>query len=300
VSPQSLARSAAPILLAALALASPASASTIGQAASGDFGCAANSIQVDPGYAATGAAKITSFNTATSPSTAGEQVDFLVLRQTTSFSHYTVVGKSGTETLGGTSAVQTFPVTPIAVQAGDVLGWFNITQHDGCEIFNRRGNVRSVESVSDPAVGDPVTISTIEVGVDLNLAATDFVGPVEGSGNTNPAPNFPVNAFGVSSSNGTLDYVGDNGAFFNGILLCINQVGNAATIVGIDNATGFVDRTMVQDNGASGDKLLNTLADPAKVSAKSLAKLEVCVDPDLTALARHPALAGNDIQIGSS
>jgi hypothetical protein len=145
-----------------------------------------------------------------------------------------------------------------------------------------------------------VRFDTVLPGDDLNLAATDFVGPVEGSGNTNPAPNFPVNAFGVSSSNGTLDYVGDNGAFFNGIIQCINQVGNAATIVAIDFHTGKADRTMVQDNGTTGDKLINTLFDPSKLSEKSVARFEQCIDPDTAALGRANALTGDDIQIGSS
>src|SRR3954454_15082158 len=290
-----LARSSAPALLAALAVVAPASAATIGHTGDGSLSCGAGTIEAEDAYAAPTVTQITSFSIKTTTDNDSEQIDFLVLRPT-SPGNYTVVGKSGTKTLDGLDAVQTFPVTPIPVHQGDVLGWFNVTNHAGCVISPGSGSFRGADDQSDPDVGSPVSLGDATSGTDLNLAAS--FPAVTGSGNTNPAAGFPPNAFTLSSITNTLTYSG-GGRTFHGSIICLNIVGNAATIVAVDSATGFVDRTMVQDNGASGDKLMNTLADPSKVTAKSLAKLKTCVSPDVTALGRHAALAGDAIQVGT-
>jgi hypothetical protein len=291
---KSLARWCAPVLLSALAAASPASAGTIGHTGDGSQSCGAGTIEAEDSYASPTVTQITSFSVKTTAGNDSQQVDFLVLRPT-SPGNYTVVGKSGTITLDGLDAVQTFAVTPIPVHQGDVLGWFNVTDHAGCVIDPGSGSFRGADDQSDPDVGSAVSLGSATSGFDLNLAA--HFPSVTGSGNTNPATGFPPNAFSLSSITNTLTYAG-GGRQFNGSITCLNIVDNAATIVAVDGATGFVDRTMVQDNGASGDKLLNTLADPSKVTAKSLAKLETCVSPDLTALAQRSALAGDAIQVG--
>jgi hypothetical protein len=274
-------------------LATPASASTIGNAVASRGICLAPSINVDDSYAAPAAAAITSFSLNGSVVASGTTVDFLVLRPTTP-GNYTVVGKSGTQTLNGSGAVQTFPVTAIAVQPGDVLGWFNVTDHAGC-IASGSGAFRGADDQTDPGVGSAVSLGDPSSGLDLNLAA--HFPSVDGSGNTNPGAGLAPNAFTLSSVNNTLTYSG-GGKTFNGTIKCLKVVGNAATIVAIDPTTKKADRTMVQDNGASGDKLINTLFDPSKLSAKSVAKAETCVDPDTAALARGNALSGDAIQVG--
>jgi hypothetical protein len=297
----SLARASAPALLATLAAAAPASADTIGQTAVGFFGCTANSIQVQTSYAAPAAGKIDSFSvlTSTSPSTAGQQVDFLVVRRTAGTNNYTVVGRSGTETVDGSGNVQTFSVTPIEVHAGDLLGWFNVNDRTDCATFNGTGPVAGSGGKTDPAVGSTFSLFAPSGGEDLNLAANFEPTVVTGSGDTSPAAGFTPNAFTISSSGGTLSYSG-GGQTFDGTITCLVGVGNAATIVAIDATTGKADRTMVQDNGATGDKLVNTLFDPSKLSAKSVAKAETCVDPDTAALSRANALPGDAIQIDNA
>ena len=80
----------------------------------------------------------------------------------------------------------------------------------------------------------------------------------------------------------------------------MNIVGNAATIVAVDSTDGRANRTMVQDNGTSGDKLINTMFDPAKLSAKSRAKYLECVAPDTAKLDAKAPLTGDAIQITGS
>jgi hypothetical protein len=130
-----------------------------------------------------------------------------------------------------------------------------------------------------------------------NLALALNQTSVTGSGNTNPGSG-PVNAFTISAANGsgTLTYT-DGTTSFNGTVVCMTVIGNAATIVAVDAARGVADRTMVQDNGASGDKLINVMFSTSKLSAKSLAKYESCIDPDTAALANARPLTGDAIQV---
>lgn len=122
---------------------------------------------------------------------------------------------------------------------------------------------------------------------------------VTGSGTTNPKngkPNqFTINA--PAGGGGTVTYSGPSGSF-NGAVQCVTVVGNAATIVAKQSDT-LLTRTMVQDNGASGDRLVNTLIDLSKASAKTVQKYSQCINPDTAALSAANALAGDSIQIGS-
>jgi choice-of-anchor C domain-containing protein len=130
---------------------------------------------------------------------------------------------------------------------------------------------------------------------DVSVVGT--VHSVDGSGQTNPGRGAPVNSFTIATSTGTLSYSDTDGNAFNGTITCFVVVDNAATIVARDDATGLEDQTMVLDGGSSGDKLVNTLFDPAKLTKSKRAKLEACSDPDTTLLDRRAALAGDVIQI---
>ncbi len=121
---------------------------------------------------------------------------------------------------------------------------------------------------------------------------------VTGAGTTTPIGAGPANQFSISgvSQGGTLTFT-SAASTFTGTIQCVNIVGSSATIVAVDAVTGKANRTMVQDNGATGDKLVNTLFDPAALSAKSRAKAMECIAPNLDRLAAAPALAGDAIQI---
>jgi Ca2+-binding RTX toxin-like protein len=89
--------------------------------------------------------------------TAGQQLDFKVLRETAP-DMFTVVGSSGVKTLQTSKgAVETFTLgTPIAAQKGDLLGfWIGSTGLEGC--YNPDGSeadrVGSFNYPADPGVG---------------------------------------------------------------------------------------------------------------------------------------------------
>ena len=121
---------------------------------------------------------------------------------------------------------------------------------------------------------------------------------VSGSGNTAKAP---VNAFTIDAfeDHGTLTYTGATKTF-NGTVTCTKVVGNAATIVAVDADADRGNRTMVQDNGPSGDKAVNTMIEFSELSPKTRAKFLTCVDPDTAKLDASPPRSGDAIQIGGS
>ncbi len=116
---------------------------------------------------------------------------------------------------------------------------------------------------------------------------------VKAAGNTTKAP---VNAFTIEAfaTDGTLTYTGASRSF-DGAVQCTKVVGTAATIVAIDG--NRANRTMVQDNGAGGDKLVNTMTDLSGLTQKQKDKFLACVDPDLAKLNAGPALTGDAIQV---
>ncbi len=130
--------------------------------------------------------------------------------------------------------------------------------------------------------------------------ACDSDAVVTGSGSTKPAGSGPANQFTILAleQSGTLTYTGASS--FTGTIQCVNVIGNSATLVAVDSTTGKANRTMVQDNGASGDKIVNSLFDPAAMSPKARAKAMACVDPDLAKLAAAPALTGDAVQISGT
>jgi hypothetical protein len=110
--------------------------------------------------------------------------------------------------------------------------------------------------------------------------ATATVWQVAAEGQTNPGKGLPQNAFTIFEvdGGGTMTY-DDNTAdkHFNGQIQCASAAGNRVMIVASDAATGNWDRTIVEDNGSSGDRLTNAMFNPTK--NPSTAKLETCSDP---------------------
>lgn len=133
--------------------------------------CSETVVVVEPSYVVpAGGGTIVSFAFETSAATAGDQLDFLVLRPTGTANTYEVIGKSGPVTLPGTNGVAWFPTAPIPVQEGDVLGFYAITFLDGCMHFG--DGYAFGRSNSDPPVGTMVTTEPISLQYSANEAAS--------------------------------------------------------------------------------------------------------------------------------
>ena len=63
---------------------------------------------------------------------------------------------------------------------------------------------------------------------------------------------------------------------FNGTLTCASGSGNRVMVVAYDATRNLWDRTIVEDNGASGDKLLNTMFSAVH---HPHTRLKNCTDP---------------------
>lgn len=111
----------------------------------------------------------------------------------------------------------------------------------------------------------------------------------------------PMNQFSISTfkQGGTVTYTGSTKSF-SGTVQCVTIVGNSATIVAVDDATGRANRTQVRDNGATGDKLVNTILDPSTLRPKARERFLTCSAPDSAKLDAAPALAGDAIQVRGS
>lgn len=297
---------AAGLAAALAAVPSVASAATVGSTQFGVQICGANTVWVATDYVLP-AGVVTSFSYKTGTlgnGTAGKTLDFKVLRPQGN-NGYTVVGSSGVKTLAHSDGtVDTFtPAAPIAAQAGDVLGyWIGNQNLPGCvgEYNPSSGTVAATGAPSDPAVGSTVNAAKFFDNLNLSAEVGPAVAAVTGNGSNNPKSG-QVNQFSISSidQTGNLNYDGANKTF-SGAIQCVNIVGNSATIVARDYSTGIANRTMVQDNGVSGDKLVNTMFDPSKLSAKAREKFLSCVTPDLDRLAAGNALLGDYIQVSGS
>jgi hypothetical protein len=122
-----------------------------------------------------GGGTITSFSFQSAPEhNAGQQLDFLVLRQAGG-SNYTVVGESGIETLAGTGDVESFRAS-IAVKGGDILGvWVGAVGVTACfhHAATTGGAIQSRGFVVHPNVGATVSLpGGPETDLDLNESAT--------------------------------------------------------------------------------------------------------------------------------
>ena len=163
-------------LLVTLVLAVPASAATVGStalAAPGPCsGPAPRALYVAAGYAVPGAGVISSFGFRTSAPNAGQFLDFKVLRATGATREYRVIGQSGVTALLADGSVQTVPVAPIAVQAGDVLGFhLASTQVNGCYDMTRGATMERGFPNPSPEVGTTFTIAEPFPGYALNVSA---------------------------------------------------------------------------------------------------------------------------------
>lgn len=136
-------------------------------------------VAVDPSYVVPAAGKITSFSFESIPASAGQRVDFLVFRpagSNASGSSYTVIGRAR-RTLKGTG-VETFRAH-IHVQAGDMLGLFIPAEPQG-QLFHVPVDLlvgtgvqfNEGSGVSEPTVGETVTLPLFEPSSELNESAT--------------------------------------------------------------------------------------------------------------------------------
>ena len=129
--------------------------------------------------------------------------------------------------------------------------------------------------------------------------ACDPDGVVAGQGTNVPVTKLP-NTFSIGSlkQGGSLVYKSMKTTLkFDGVISCVRIVGNSATIVAYDNTRKLANRTMVRDNGSTGDKLINTMFDPAKMTAKAAAANQTCITPDTAKLNAANALVGDAVQI---
>jgi hypothetical protein len=164
------------VLVGGLALAAlpaaPALAVMIGQTGSSAGADCVQGVVADTSYVVpSGGGTITSFYFESVAANAGQQLDFLVLRPTGG-SDYTVIGKTGLQTLAGTGAVETFAAS-IPVQSGDILGfWLSAQGVLRCARFATNGTVIfGPNSAPDPSVGDTVSLPFPNQFVALNLSA---------------------------------------------------------------------------------------------------------------------------------
>lgn len=171
--------------LSALVLANGALAVTsvtIGQASpaansdcTGNNALAQTAVSAGPSYMVpSGNWNITSWSTYAY----GGQMGLIVLRPTAIPGSYTVVGASQVQTLASTNVLQTFSLDtatdpPIAVQAGDLLGFWATARTVGCALISAPGDtyVYAGPFSSQPSVGTVISTNS-ESNRLLNISAT--------------------------------------------------------------------------------------------------------------------------------
>ena len=161
--------------VAALSLAvagAPALAqTTIGQTGGEpNLNCFSTVVRADTNYVVpSGGGTITSFSYGSVAANAGQQLDFLVLRAAGG-SDYTVVGRTGLVTLAGTGSVETF-AADIDVQGGDILGFWSGLLASCTRVVASGGGLVLASGLTDPSVGDVVSLSVSSTERDLNVSA---------------------------------------------------------------------------------------------------------------------------------
>ncbi len=144
------------LVLAGASAGSALADTTIG-ATGGSISCSgAPGIFADSLYQVpAGGGAINSFSFQSTFASAGHMIDFLVLRPTGGTT-YLVVGKSGPKTLAG-AGLNTFPVSPIATNAGDIIGIFISSNLPDC--------ARSApgDSIPSRSGGDPAVNSSVDL-----------------------------------------------------------------------------------------------------------------------------------------
>jgi Ca2+-binding RTX toxin-like protein len=175
--------------------------------------CVGPGIWVSASYVVPSAGTITSFTyqseTATQGTSQGDDLAFKVLRPTGG-SSYEVVGTTDVVELQTADQLETFtPASPIAVQAGDVLGFWQPGELDGC-LRNEGPNASSSGQPTDPPVGATVTTVFTPSFGELNLSAEFTPTPP-----TATCSNTPATISGSGTITGTAGddvIVGSDGA----------------------------------------------------------------------------------------
>lgn len=161
-------------LALAAGLAAPASASavTLGSVVPEALNCWGPNLIVDEGSGAPSAGTLTSFSHAQVAGSSGQEIEFKVLRPAED-SNYMVIGTSGVKRLPGDSGVATFPVTPIAIQAGDVLAfWYPQEGIAACGTYRYDvAHPNGYVSMANPGIGAVVPVYTWTGNFDQNIAA---------------------------------------------------------------------------------------------------------------------------------
>ena len=175
-------------LLVLLAIASPASAVTVGQTGTGGLGGCASGVYADTNYVVpAGGGTINSFSIQTDAGDVapGNSVNFKLLRPTGG-NNYLVVGESGPKVVAGTG-LETFAVN-IPAQAGDILGMFVVGIK--CHRISAGGVIFDL-TATDPAVASTVTLNGTS-GSSLNESANLVPAPVVVDYATNVLADTPA------------------------------------------------------------------------------------------------------------
>ena len=122
-----------------------------------------------------GGGTITSFSFDAVADNAGDTLDFLILRPTSTPGDYTVVGKTGVVTLAGTG-LETF-TADIPVQSGDILAFHAVNAANCSRDSSAGGAIQTRPGAPDPSVGDTVAVTESLSFFELNLSANLVTGP---------------------------------------------------------------------------------------------------------------------------
>jgi hypothetical protein len=158
------------LMLAALPVAPALADTTVGQTGGGYGVCFGQALAVDTNYEVPSDGTINSFSFESIAANKGQQLEFVVLRPTSTAGDYTVVGKTDLVALEGTG-LETFSAN-IPAQGHDVLGWWQPTQVDNCSRDVGSGGGFVFGGAPDPSVGDTVSLPDRVDALDLNLSAS--------------------------------------------------------------------------------------------------------------------------------
>ncbi|HEX6488710.1 MAG TPA: hypothetical protein VF137_07550 [Candidatus Dormibacteraeota bacterium] len=196
-----------------------------------------------------GGGTITSFSFLSDSTNTGQQLDFLVLRPVSS-GNYTVVGKSGLVTLGGTG-LETFPAQ-IPVQSGDILGFWtpNGQNVNNCGVS---GNDEVITSGSvDDSTGGAIPLAPFFQG-DLNEAATLVTSA----------------ATDLASLSKTVQGVGTGGSLANKVNQAQSQLASGDTAGACSTLSAFINQVKAQSGkGISPAEATQLISDAKEIEAK--------------------------------
>ena len=171
-----------------------------------------------PTYVVPSNGSITSFSYQSGPGNTGDRLAFKVWRPVGG-NDYTVVGTTDVVTLATDTDLETFnPAAPIAVQTGDILGFWTETLLENCGGLATDTTVFQFPGQPNPGVGDTVSLPGANNAAALNVSAQFTPG----------GPPHP-SCFGQAA---TIDHSGNNsGVVVNG------TSGNDVIVTGNGNDT---------------------------------------------------------------